>query len=596
MGQIKTAIIFFTDKGNKLANQIAPLFDAEIFSSPDKKTVQKLFLDGNAILGLCASGILIRMLAPILNDKQIEPPVIAISANGKQIVPLLGGHHGANKIADKLAKFLDGNSAITNASNMQFTHGLDEPPVGYILANPLLAKSAMLASINGARIALNGKANWLKQAGYILDKNGKVKISISEEIAKENILTYHPKTLIIGVGCERYLPTPELLHLINSTLEKNNLSPHSIAAIASINIKADEKAINEVAKYFNVPLRLFSAKNLQKEESRLPNISEIVRAEVGTPSVAEASAIKAGQLLVEKQKSKRATCAIGIAKTPIDIAKFGQARGSLHIVGIGPGEAEQRTMACIEALKQTSDWVGYSLYLNLISDLKINQIEHIFPLGDEEKRVRHALELAAKGKSVALVCSGDAQIYAMASLVFELLNASGKRELSKNAKLVEIISHPGISALQMASSRVGALLGHDFCAISLSDLLTPKQAILERLEAAAKADFVTAFYNPRSKTRYDLLDKAKEIFLKHRPPSTPVIIARSLGRVDEEVRVVTLSDFKTSEVDMMTIVLFGSSNSISFMQGDGQKVAFTPRGYDKKIFTPNTTNEKQGTK
>ncbi|MCF6344157.1 MAG: precorrin-3B C(17)-methyltransferase, partial [Devosiaceae bacterium] len=268
---------------------------------------------------------------------------------------------------------------------------------------------------------------------------------------------------------------------------------------------------------------------------------------------------------------------------PIDIESFGAARGILHIVGIGPGEHEQRTISAIKALKNSSDWVAYGFYLDLITDLKATQNEHRFPLGDEEKRVRHALELAARGKEVALICSGDGQIYAMASLVFELLDASGKRAISDNAKRVEIISHAGISALQMASNRVGALLGHDFCAISLSDLLTPKENIIERLEGAAKADFVTAFYNPRSKSRTDLLDRAKEIFLKYRPPTTPVIIARSLGRKDEAIKIVELIDFNPCEVDMMSIVLFGSTNSKSFMRGDGQAVAYTPRGYDRKV-------------
>ncbi len=676
MGRIKEdkkpVIFYYSDAGKQVAKHVAKYFDAEIIFSPSKQRLQATFKQGTPIIGICASAILIRLLAPLLNDKQIEPPVIAISNDGKHIVPLLGGHNranilGANEMALQIAKEINGNAVITTASNSLFSIALDEPPRGYVLADKSLAKKAMVDVLNGAEIALDGKADWLIEAGYdvatptpalptrgrgqagkfptrgreqmgsssirgrgqieglltrgrgqeYLSERGSkaslspsplwggvrgggkkqggggkkqggggsnqrkiIKINISENITKDNILTYHPKTLIIGVGCERYIPSDELIDLVTNSLKENNLSPFSIAAITSIDLKADEKAVNDLAEHFDVPLRLFSAQELAKEN--VPNPSKIVKAEIGTSSVAEACAIKAGSLIVEKRKSKRATCAIGKAKAPIDIENFGRANGVLHIVGIGPGEALQRTASSVAALKHVSDWVGYGLYLDLVADLNFGQIEHRFGLGDEEKRVRHALELAAKGKEVALICSGDGQIYAMASLVFELLEAKNERAISDSAKRVEIISHAGISALQMASNRVGALLGHDFCAISLSDLLTPREAIILRLEAAANADFVSAFYNPRSKSRTDLLEKAKDIFLRYRPKDTPVIIARSLGRKDEQVKIVELANFKTEEVDMMSIVLFGSSNSKSFLRGDGKRVAFTPRGYDRK--------------
>jgi len=581
--QIEPVIICYSAKGKVLAGKIARKFDAQLLCSPSKQMVQQAFSEGTPIIGICATGILIRILAPLLNDKFNEAPVIVISSDGENIVPLLGAHHGANELAQELADILLAKIIKTSASDRRFTRSLDEPPRGYVLADANLAKNAMKKVLAGEKVLLNGEADWLSEAGYELNVQGEVEITISEEIANKNTLTYHPKTLIIGVGAERNAPTNELIGLVENTLKTHNLSPLSIAAIASIDVKADEKAINELATHFNVPLRLFTADSLAREQ--VPNPSKIVKAEVGTSSVAEASAIKAGELIVEKQKSKRTTCAIGKAALPIDIENFGVARGILHIVGIGPGEHEQRTISAIGALKNSSDWVAYGFYLDLIADLKRAQTEHRFPLGDEEKRVRHALELAAKGKEVALICSGDGQIYAMASLVFELLDASGKRAISKNAKRVEIISHAGISALQMASNRVGAILGHDFCAISLSDLLTPKKNIIERLEGAAKADFVTAFYNPRSKTRTDLLDRAKEIFLEHRPPTTPVIIARSLGRKDEAIKIVELKDFNPCEVDMMSIVLFGSTNSKSFMRGDGRAVAYTPRGYAGKVET-----------
>jgi len=215
------------------------------------------------------------------------------------------------------------------------------------------------------------------------------------------------------------------------------------------------------------------------------------------------------------------------------------------------------------------------------TDLRRRQQQHRFPLGDEEPRVRHALELAATGRTVALVCSGDAQIYAMAALVFELLETPSSRAVSDAARRVAVETHPGVSAFQAASAAAGALIGHDFCCISLSDLLTPVEDIRKRLKGAAEADFVTALYNPRSERRTVLIEETKELFLSHRPPQTPVVVAKSLGRPAEQVELTTLWAFDPGTVDMLSIVLIGASTSKAFLRGDGLK-AYTPRGYARK--------------
>jgi cobalt-precorrin 5A hydrolase/precorrin-3B C17-methyltransferase len=219
--------------------------------------------------------------------------------------------------------------------------------------------------------------------------------------------------------------------------------------------------------------------------------------------------------------------------------------------------------------------VGYDLYLDLSADIKTNQAEHRFPLGGEEARCRHAIELAKQGKHVALVCSGDAGIYAMAALVYELID----REPSRVA--VEV--HPGISAFQIASSKAGAMIGHDFCCISLSDLLTPWDTIVQRVKSAAEGDFVISFYNPRSLKRVDQIVKAFEILAPHRSPDTPVVLASNLGRPEEKIRILKFADFNPEDVDMLTLVMVGSSQSKSFMRGDGKTYAYTPRGYAKKM-------------
>jgi cobalt-precorrin 5A hydrolase/precorrin-3B C17-methyltransferase len=179
---------------------------------------------------------------------------------------------------------------------------------------------------------------------------------------------------------------------------------------------------------------------------------------------------------------------------------------------------------------------------------------------------------------VALVCSGDAGIYAMASLVFELVEMAGEEAWRR----LEIEVVPGISALQAAAARAGAPLGHDFCTISLSDLLTPWEVIEERLQAAAEGDFVVALYNPASRRRRRQLGEARDILLAYRPPETPVILAHNLGREGERLDFTTLDRLETEMVDMLTLVIIGSTATRQFEGAGGRALVYTPRGYGDK--------------
>ncbi len=585
---MRPAILTLAASGGELAEKLAALLAGEVFhcgfnGADARVLLPQLFHDGRPIIGICAAGILIRLLAPHLADKRAEPPVLAVAQDGASVVPLLGGHHGANRLARQIAEALGGTAALTTASDTKFTRGLDEPPEGWVLDDPEATKAAMMAAMIGGKVVLEGHAPWLGEAGYPVSFAGTIKVRVSEGAERrDRELLYHSKTLVAGIGAERGIDADEIIGLIEQSLASQGLSPKSLAALATIEIKADEQAFHAASAHFGVPLRLFSAAELNEERYRLVNPSAVVEAETGTPGVAEAAALKAGTLLVPKQKSARATCAIGRTSQPLEVATFGRARGVLHVVGVGPGDRVSRTGAAIDALGASSDWVGYGLYLDLVADLRFGQAEHRFGLGDEEARARAALELAGAGKTVALVCSGDAQIYAMAALVYELLEASDARAVSGNARRVGVAVHPGISAMQAASAAAGALLGHDFCAISLSDLLTPADVVRRRLEAACAGDFVVALYNPRSERRTSLIEDAKEMFLRARPPDTPVIVASNLGRPGERVEVTTLWSFDPAAIDMLTIVLIGASTSRVLTRPSGERRAFTPRGYAGK--------------
>ncbi|MBL1404808.1 MAG: precorrin-3B C(17)-methyltransferase [Hyphomicrobiales bacterium] len=572
--------------------------DADILTTSIGDEIRKAFKAGHPIIAVMASGALIRILGPLLNDKHNEPAVIAISEDGASVVPLLGGHHGANDLAKKIADLTSGHAAITTAGDLRFGIALDHPPKGYVLANPENAKDVMAALLAGEKAKLVGVSDWIENSKIELSDSGKVRLIIADKKVETSALdlVYYRENLMLGMGCERGAETSEAIELVEQILNENNLSPNQLAGLYSIDVKADETALHEVADYFKIPVRFFKAETLEREAPRLKNPSEYVFNEVGCHGVAEGAALAAaGQnsdLIIPKEKSKRVTLAIA-KKSDGQVPNMQETenrtmsekprkRGKLFVVGIGPGQETWRSPEVSRMIGEATDLVGYSLYLDLIAQISEGKVRHDFDLGKEEDRVRHSMELAGEGKDVALVCSGDAGIYAMATLVFELLKNGG---LSDAANRIEIVVSPGISALQAAAARAGAPLGHDFCTISLSDLLTPWDAIKMRVKAAAEGDFVIAFYNPVSKRRRTQLAYAKNVLLEHRPKDTPVILATNLGRPEEKVRVVPLEELNIDDVDMLTVVVVGSSETQTVKTGDGKTWVYTPRGYSAKVGT-----------
>ncbi len=247
---------------------------------------------------------------------------------------------------------------------------------------------------------------------------------------------------------------------------------------------------------------------------------------------------------------------------------------TLTIVGTGPGDLQYLPPAAHKAIEAATDLVAYGLYIDLLGELAGGKLRHDRALGEEIDRARLALDLAAEGRTTALLSSGDAGVFAMATLVFELL----EREANPAWDSVEISVVPGISAMQTCASRVGAPLGHDFCAISLSDLLTPWETIETRIKAAALGDFVVAFYNPVSRKRDWQLGKARDLLLEKRPASTPVILGRNLSRADECITLTTLAELDIRQVDMLTLVLIGNSETRRIKDW-----VYTPRGYSRKL-------------
>lgn len=560
--------------------------------------IRALFRAQRPIIGLCASGIIIRALAPFLMDKRAEPPVLALAADGSAVVPLLGGHLGANMIAQRIADALDIRASLTTASEIMGGFSLDVVPDGWRIENARAARSAMTALVDGGIVGLASDVDdellsWLTGESEAFvpvtigpdgpePGPGHPVVRVTDRVLEErrghnDVLVLRPPTLAVGVGCARGCPPGELENLTRETLAHAGYSPASVACVVSIDVKTDEPAVLALGEALDVPVRFLDAATLEKEVARLASPSETVFREVGCHGVAEGAALAAagpnGELVEPKRKSPHATCALARVASGINPELVGRPRGRLFVVGLGPGADAWRTPEAGAAIAAATDLVGYRLYLDLLGEAQLGKARHVSELGAESERVTIALNLAARGRTVALVCSGDAGLYALATLVFEMMD----RERWADWDRIDITVCPGVTAMQAAAARAGAPLGHDFCAISLSDLLTPWAVIETRLKAAAEGDFVVALYNPVSHRRRDQLPRARAILLERRTPDTPVVIARNLGRSGESVVITTLDALDVDAVDMLTVVLIGSSETRT---SNGR--VYTPRGYARK--------------
>jgi cobalt-precorrin 5A hydrolase/precorrin-3B C17-methyltransferase len=544
--------------------------------------------EGFVVAGAC--GLVIRLLAPLLTGKERDPAVVVIDPEGRFAVPLLGAHAGGgDALAQRTAALLGAQVVATGASSASGCLALDRfgqawgwrrGPQGNW--NALMQQAArdpqrlrIHQSIGTSRWQELQASQQLREAGAISGarpaEGAMADLAISAERGPG--CRWHPPCLWLGLGCERHTSLTLLERLVDSRLAERGLAPEAVAGLASINRKADEPALLQLAEQRGWPVRWLTATELQRVE--VPNPSGVVAAAMGTASVAEAAALlgagPGATLLAPKsiehargEERGAATLAIAAAAE-----QWAPRQGQLHLVGSGPGRLDLLTPEARRVLAEATVWVGYGLYLDLLEPLRrTDQLRCDGQLTEERARCQLALDLANQGLKVALVSSGDSGIYAMAGLALELWLSQ-----PQEARPAFCI-HPGISALQLAAARAGAPLMHDFCTISLSDRLTPWSVIERRLAAAAAGDFVVALYNPRSRDRHWQLARAREILLSGRPEQTPVVIARQLGRPEEAVSLHTLGGLPVEQVDMLTVVLVGNSSS---RVQDGRMV--TPRGY-----------------
>ncbi|MFF9171592.1 MULTISPECIES: precorrin-3B C(17)-methyltransferase [unclassified Streptomyces] len=530
-----------------------------VYDGPVADAVRRAFAECEQLVCFLATGAVVRLVAPLLGDKAGDPGVVCVDEGGRFAVPVLGGHGGgANDLAAEVGEVLGAVPVVTTATDAVGLAGLDT--LGLPVEGAVAAVSRAL--LDGEPVALEAEVAWPLPPLPVAEQGGAYTIRVTDRAvaAGEREVLLRPPTLVVGVGASKGAPVDEVLALVEGALAEAGLSVRSLAELATVDAKAGEPGIVGAAERLGVPLVTYPAGELAAVE--VPNPSDAPLAAVGTPSVAEAAALaRGGELLVPKRKSERADGSPSMATCAV-VRRPG--RGRLAVVGLGPGARDLLTPRAKAELRRASVLVGLDQYVDQIRDLLRPGTRVLESgLGAEEERARTAVAEARRGQAVALIGSGDAGVYAMASPA-----------LAEASDDIDVIGVPGVTAALAAGAILGAPLGHDHVSISLSDLHTPWEVIERRVRAAAEADLVVTFYNPRSRGRDWQLPKALAILAEHREPATPVGVVRNASRPDESSRVATLGGLDPATVDMMTVVTVGNTATRTIA---GRMV--TPRGY-----------------
>ncbi len=564
---MRVGMVAATANGRWHAERLgAALRGTRVFEDPGsaRAAVGAAWGSSDALVLFMAVGAAVRLVAPLLSDKRTDPAVVAVDDAARFAVVVAGGHRGGNWLAERVAEALGATAVVTTASEVLDVPVLDDLGARFGLAvDPEHADLAAVGSalVSGERVHVTRTRRWpigpLPGNVVPADLPTAPAIVVTDELVDppRPAVVYRPRSLVVGVGASSGVAAGEVGAAIDTALAEAGLSPRSVLDVATVDAKAGEAGILEAAAARQWPVTTFPADRLAAVA--VPNPSEAVAAAVGTPSVAEAAALaRGGELLVEKRRSVMAT--VAVARLPV--------RGRLVLVSTGPGAEELVTPLAQQALAAAEAVVGLDAYVARVRRwIKPGCEVLASPIGDEIARAEQGVSLALEGRSVVLLSGGDVGVYAMASPALERLGADNRVD-------VEVV--PGVTAAVAAAALLGSPLGHDHCAISLSDLLTPWEVIRRRVKAAAEGDFVVTFYNPRSRGRDWQLEEARQLLAEHRKPGTPVGVVREAFRPDQEVTLTTLTDLDVGAVDMLSVVVVGNSQTTVL---GGRMV--TPRGY-----------------
>jgi cobalt-precorrin 5A hydrolase / cobalt-factor III methyltransferase / precorrin-3B C17-methyltransferase len=557
-------LVWATRGGEALAAHLERAWpDARAYPGRPGAALRAAWAECDGVVAFMAAGIAVRLAAPLLEHKDRDPGLVCVDDAGRFAVALAGGHSGGgNRLAARVAATLGATPVVTTASEASRLPALDEfgADLGFAVEPGSDLAAVAAAMIAGDEITLVSDQRWpLPPLPAVVVRTGEPRppcLLITDRLLDPSrpAVVYRPPSLVVGVGCSSGAPAAEIGGLIDVALAEAGLAAASITGIASVDAKRGEPGLRQAASERGWPLRFHEAEALARIS--VPNPSAAVARAVGTPSVAEAAALAAGpaSLVVPKRKSEHVTVAVARLRP----------RGRLYVVGTGPGDLDLLPPMARAALARCELVVGLDRYVDRVRELlRPGTRIAASAIGDELERGRLAVGEAATGAAVALISGGDAGVYGMASPA-----------LADAPPEVDVIGVPGITAALAAAALLGAPLGHDHCAISLSDLLTPWPEIRRRLEAAATGDLVISLYNPRSAGRSWQLEEARRLLLDHRKPGTPVGLVTDAYRPGQRVDLTTLGDLDPARAGMTTTVVVGSSQTRTVA---GRMV--TPRGY-----------------
>jgi cobalt-precorrin 5A hydrolase/precorrin-3B C17-methyltransferase len=612
LGENKIAIVAITRRGVELGRRLKLLLPASrlylpekfaaspkaaeyAFSSPVTEVVREVFRRYRYLVLIMATGIAVRLLATELQDKHKDPGVVVIDDAGTFAVSLLSGHLGdANGLTKRVASFLGAQPVITTASDINETISVDllGKEFSWEIEDNNHITGVSAAVVNGEPVGIYqdaGERNWWPEARPLPDNvctftsieslhrsHSQAALIITDRVLDErqlallptHTITYRPRSLVIGIGCNRGTKSTEIEEAVAAVLSAHKLSIRSIRNIATIDLKKDESGLLEFARRYRLPIDYFDKEALSRAKFPSRPSASALR-HVGTPSVCESAAILSSgdpALIVSKERFKGAVT-IAVSRLPLDCQKK---EGKLFLVGLGPGSPDCMTFRAREAIDRSEVVIGYNAYIKLIEPFLSHKEVIATGMGAEVERAKTAVSLGRDGKKVSMVSSGDAGIYGMAGLVGEIL-----REQPGDKLDIEVI--PGVTSLVAASALLGTPVTGDFASISLSDYLVSWEDITQRLTLAAQGNFVIVLYNPRSKKRRHQLAEAREIILQYRSPSTPVGIVTNAFREKQQVIITNLEHVLDYEIGMNTTIIIGNSTTFTV---NGWMV--TPRGYHTK--------------
>lgn len=598
----KCALYAMSEKGVNKAVEIASgLGDATVFipehfdngnelcktypSGAFDKVLKENWNSFKGQIFVCATGIAVRKIAPLLTSKTEDPAVLVSGEAGDKIISLVGGHiAGANRLARRVARITGGEALITTATDTEKYVAFDE------LASRKgweILDCKMIKHLNAALLTTNTVDLFLPKeiyADYYQDKKNLRQVSTVDEIrSKFAVLLDPPEGIVIpedshwmilkspeyilGVGCRKGTSMEDLEIALRDFLNKNNVNSDHISGFASVDIKSKEQGLLQLSQKYGKPIEFYPSEVLEKIE--VPSPSEMVKKKIGIESVSEAAAIigtDGGEVVCPKAKYGNLT--FSLAKKVNRPKK----KGRMLVIGLGSGTEEMMTGQAKNALDQCDVLAGYIRYIDFIRDQVGNRPIIENGMRGEIERCQKAMESAEKGNTVGMVCSGDPGVLAMAGLMFQL------KDKNENFREIDIQVIPGITAASLAASVLGAPLQNGYHLISLSDILIPSEEVVHNMETASKSHLPCVFYNPAGKKRRELLHKTIDVFKQNRGGEILCAYVKHAGRPKQEKWIGKLNELEPNQIDMSTLFIIGGDRTVL-----ENGIFYEKRGYEKKM-------------